>query len=91
MDRRNKNWTEEEEEILAATYAVLPTDIIAKILGRTENAIQCKALAMGINKRFLPKHYANAVRQLYEFIGKEKFYQSVVLSLVEQYRKKKRR
>jgi len=91
MDRKYKRWTEEEKEILAATYAVLPTDIIAKIIGRSENAIQSRALAMGLSKRFLPKHYANAVRQLYKSIGKEKFYQSVVLSLIEQHRKKKRR
>jgi len=52
--KRRKNgteWTKEEELILRLYYDLLPSSEIAKILGRSENAVRKKAKKLGLAKK----------------------------------------
>ena len=70
--RRQKNgseWSKEEELIIRLYYDLLPSSEIAKILGRSENAVRKKAKKLGLAKKRrggYPKHLKPLVRHIKE-------------------------
>jgi len=68
--RRRKSgseWTKEEELILRLYYDILPSSEIAKILGRSKNAVRKKAKKLGLAKKRrggFPQHLKPILRHI---------------------------
>ena len=61
--RNYSEWTAEEVAILRFCYGVIPTSVIAKMLGRSVSAIYAKAYRLGLKSNKLPKHLAKLLEQ----------------------------
>ena len=58
LERANKKWTEDELRLLKLHYGLIPTAVLAELLGRTPKAIRMKAYKLGIKAKFnsFPKY-----------------------------------
>ena len=53
--RKNKAWTEEEEDFICINFYKMSIDEISDILGRTKTAVKSKALHLGLRRNYMPK------------------------------------